>query len=427
MVILAIACHTFRDAIRKKVLHVLIGLGILIMVITPFIPTSGEPDARLKMVFVVFFQVVLVLCNIGIIFLSAISLPREIEDKTIFGILSKPVSRMDVIVGKITGFAFLSALLLAILSLLNIVVIQYAASGIPTEHRGILKAREEFKPSNFSIRGKIHHARGGIAWIEGEKTGVAVWSFTDVNKKEGYRYSPEVELNLKLESSKGFTDVIPLMIGMENPVTGQGIAEVVPAKLDESLTLHIDPAIIQKSDTVNISVFPVLKTDYMGVTPEDVKIFSAQKGFASNYAKAAIITFFKFLLIVIIAVMGSTYLSAPVNIVSALVVFLCGHVLDFMKDFSLLIEHYDIHEHILPAAQRNPGSLLIYVDYLIKKPLEWITFILPDFKRFDCLKFILNGVYIPSETMRMSIGYTAVYAGICLLISSLILRKREFF
>ncbi len=427
MLILAIACHTFRDAIRRKVLHALIGVGILIMAITPFIPTSGEPDARLKMAFVVFFQVVLVLCNIGIIFLSAASLPREIEDKTIFGILSKPVSRMNVIVGKITGFAFLSALLLAILSLLNIVVVKYTALRIPTEHKGILKAREEFKPSNFSIQGKIHHARGGIAWIEGEKTGVAVWSFTDVNKKGGDRYSPEVELNLKLESSKGFVNVIPLMISMENPVTGQGIAEVVPAKMDESLILNIDPAIIQKGDTVNISAFPVLKTDYMGVTPEDVKIFSAQRGFAFNYAKAATITFFKFLLIVIIAVMGSTYLSAPVNMVSALVVFLCGHVLDFMKDFSLLIEHYDIHEHIIQTVQKKPGALLIYVDYLIKKPLEWIAFILPDFKRFDCLKFLLKGIHIPSGIVGMSLGYTALYAGICLLISSLILRKREFF
>ncbi len=425
--ILTIACHTFRDAIRKKVLHVLIGLGIIIMALSPLIPTSGEPDARLKMVFVVFFQVVLVLCNIGIIFLSAASLPREIEDKTIFGILSKPVSRMKVIVGKITGFAFLSALLLAILSLLNVVVIQCTALGIPAEHKGILKARKEFKPSGFSIKGKIHHAHGGIAWIEGEKTGIAVWSFAHINKKGEGESTTDVELKLKMESSKGFIDAIPLMISMENPITGQGIAEVVPAKMDESLTLNINPEIIQKSDAVNISVFLVLKTDYLGVTLEEFKVFSLQKSFAFNYAKAVFITFFKFLLMVIIAVMGSTYLSAPVNIVAALVVFLCGHVLDFMKDFSMLIEHHDVHEHIIPTVQKEPGIVLIYAEYLIKKPLEWITFILPDFKRFDCLKFLLKGIHIPSEIMGMSLGYTAMYAGVCLLISSLILRKREFF
>ncbi|MEK6738501.1 MAG: hypothetical protein AABY74_07525, partial [Planctomycetota bacterium] len=62
-----------------------------------------------------------------------------------------------------------------------------------------------------------------------------------------------------------------------------------------------------------------------------------QERFAFNYAKALAITFLKFVLIVAIGVMGSTYLSAPVGIAATFVVFLCGHVLDFAKDFSLLI------------------------------------------------------------------------------------------
>ena len=75
--------------------------------------------------------------------------------------------------------------------------------------------------------------------------------------------------------------------------------------------------------------------------------------------------------------MGSTYLSAPVSIVSALV-FLCGHILDFVKDFSLLIQRYDVHEHA--SVLKKPNIFLVYIDYLVKKPLEWFSVILPDFK-----------------------------------------------
>jgi len=52
--------------------------------------------------------------------------------------------------------------------------------------------------------------------------------------------------------------------------------------------------------------------------------------------------------------------------------------------------------------------------------------ILPDFKRFDSLKFLLKGINIPLETVGVSLGYTALYAGICLFISSVIFKKREF-
>lgn len=425
--ILTIAGHTFREVIRKKILHVLIGLGILILIVSPFIPTTDEADARVKIMLVVFFQVVVLLCIVGMVFLSATSIPHEIEDRTIYGILSKPVSRLKIVVGKITGFALVSALVLIILGLVNIVAIYRVASKLPEGYRGILKARNEFTASQFSIQGKSHHVRQGIVWIEGGRSGIALWSFSELYKKLDSKSSFEVEFNLKIDSSRKDIDAIPLVVGTEDAGEGQCKTSVLSAKIDEPLTVKIDPAIVGKSGAVNVTVFPIHSTDYIGVTQGDAKLFAVQNGFVYNYAKAIVITFLKFLLIISIAVMGSTYLSAPVSIVSALVIFLCGHILDFVKDFSLVIQRYDVHEHTLLAVLKKPNILLVYIDYLIKKPLEWFSVILPDFKRFDSLKFLLKDINIPLETVGVSLGYTALYAGICVFISSIIFKKREFF
>ena len=54
------------------------------------------------------------------------------------------------------GFALVSALVLIILGLVNIVAIQRIASRLPEGYRGILKARDEFTASRFSIQGKSH-------------------------------------------------------------------------------------------------------------------------------------------------------------------------------------------------------------------------------------------------------------------------------
>lgn len=424
--ILAIASHTFREIIRKKILHVLIGLGILVLAVSPFIPTTDEPDARIKMMLVMFFQVVVLLCIVGIVFLSATSLPHEIENRTIYGILSKPVPRLKIVAGKITGFAMLSALLLIILSLLNVFAIQWISSKLPEGYGGILKARDEFKASQFSIQGKSHHVKSGIVWIEGGKSGIALWSFSDVFKEMDGNSSIEAVLNLKIDSGRKDIGAIPLIMGIEVAGTEQCKPSVLLAKLDEPLTVKIDTEFVRNNSTLNITVFPINNMDYIGVTGEDARLYDVRKGFISNYIKAVGITYLKFLLIVTIAVMGSVYLSAPVSILSALVVFLCGHILDFVKDFSLLLQSYDVHEHALPTALKKPNFFLVYMDYAVKKPLEWLTFILPDFKRFDSLKFLLKGINIPWETVVVSVGYTALYAGIFIFISSIIFKKREF-
>ena len=110
-------------------------------------------------------------------------------------------------------------------------------------------------------------------------------------------------------------------MGTEDAGTGRCKTSVLSAKIDEPLTVRIDPEIVKKGSILNITAFPIHGTDYIGVTQEDAKLYSVQKGFIPNYIKAIGITFLKFLLIITIAVMGSTYLSAPVSIVSALVIF----------------------------------------------------------------------------------------------------------
>lgn len=422
--ILTIASHTFREAIRKKMLHVLIGLGICIMAISPVIPTTDEPNARVKIIFVVFFQVVMLLCVVGVILLSATSLPYEIEDRTIYGILSKPVSRLKIVVGKIGGFALLSGVLLTIFGLFNMIAVWWAASSLPEGQKSILKARNEFKATQFSIQGKLHHVHGGIAWIEGGRSGIASWNFSNLKKEHDNGVPLEVELNVKVESNRGNVDHVPLVIGIEDLSWDKKKTEILSGRVDEPLIIKIDPGIV-KSGTIRVTVFPILGMDCIGVTQEGVKVFSIQKGFIFNYGKAIVISFLKFLLIIVIAVMGSTYLSAPVSIVSALVIFSCGHILDFIKDFSLLIQGNG-HEH-LPSVMKNPSVFLVYTNYLIKKPLEWLSFFLPDFKRFDSSKFLLNGINIPLENIGVIFGYTALYAGACILISSVVFKRREFF
>jgi len=422
----AIAIHTFREAVRKKIPHLLIGLGALIFAVSPVIYIANEPDAQLKLMLGVFFQAEVLLCVIGMILLSATSLPLDIENKTIYGVLSKPISKLQLIMGKIVGFALLSALILSVLSLFSFAGISWAAADLPTGHKEILRTRKQFNPSEFCIKGKVHHESGGIQWIKGGRTGVAAWSFTNLCNKPDQASPYEAELHCKMESNRGIVDTIPIAVNIEDASSGLRRTNVLSARMDKSLTIKLAPGIVKKDNTIRIAVFPVLNTDYIGTTQEGMKVFLIQKGFFFNYAKGCVLTFFKFMLIISIAVMCSVYLSAPVSIASALMVFLCGHLLDFIKDVSALISNMHVHEHTSPAVLNKPNGIIIYLDYILKKPLEWFANILPDFKKFDCLQYLLKGINIPKETILFTLGYTAIYVSASVFISYIILKKREY-
>lgn len=366
--VLTLATHTLREAIRKKIPHILIGSGAIILAISPLISSANEPDALPKIMLILFFQVVTVFCITGIIIYSAISLPYDIEKKTIFSVLSKPVSPFKFVAGKTLGFSLLAAFILAVLGFVNIVFVFCASSHRLSEQKGLFKARKEFNAQHFHIQGNVHREKERIRWIMGGGEGVAVWNFPNLHEKAEKTFPFEVELHLKLDSSRDIADTIPLAIGIEGIHPEENKTEVFSAKADEILTVSINPGIIKTHNDIKITAFPVLVTDYIGATQNSVKVFSLQRGFVFNYAKAIAVTFLKFLLIIAVAVMGSAYLSAPVSILLAFTVFLCGHLLDFVKDFSLLLHHSGTHEHALHGMIKNPNIFMIYMEYFSKNP-----------------------------------------------------------
>ena len=106
----------FRDAIRRKVLWVtpLAMLGIL--VVTQLQHPIDEQDAiRLTIKFCFFTTAIVV--TVTSVILAATNLPREIENRVIFTIVTKPVTRLEIVLGKLLGFARVSAAILLIMGL----------------------------------------------------------------------------------------------------------------------------------------------------------------------------------------------------------------------------------------------------------------------------------------------------------------------
>ena len=110
----AIGGVCFSDAVRRRVLWVapLAMLGVL--VVGQLINPTDEQDAVRQTVKFCLFATGFVVVVVTVI-LACTNLPREIENKVIFTVVTKPTTRLEIVLGKIFGFARVSALLLLIM------------------------------------------------------------------------------------------------------------------------------------------------------------------------------------------------------------------------------------------------------------------------------------------------------------------------
>lgn len=114
-----IAYYTFREIIKSKILVNVLILGLLLLGVTyvAFSFTYGEPSR----VALDFGLGMLTLSSVGIaVFIGVGLLSKEIENRTVYMIISRPVPRFAFISGKLLGLAgvlILNILLLAMLTL----------------------------------------------------------------------------------------------------------------------------------------------------------------------------------------------------------------------------------------------------------------------------------------------------------------------
>jgi ABC-type transport system involved in multi-copper enzyme maturation permease subunit len=115
--ILAVARLAFRESARNRVLHALLGAMLLVTLVAHvFAWVSGdEPTRRLKVIADLSLTAIGLLGAVASIFLGTNLVYQEVERRTIYTVLARPIDRGSFLVGKFLG-------LLAIMGLATLVM-----------------------------------------------------------------------------------------------------------------------------------------------------------------------------------------------------------------------------------------------------------------------------------------------------------------
>jgi ABC-type transport system involved in multi-copper enzyme maturation permease subunit len=120
--VVAVARNTVREALRDKVLYLFLGFAVLLLVSTKLFGmlTVGDEGKVIKdfgLAGIQFFSMLIA------VMMSVLLISREVENRTVFNILSKPVTRWQFLLGKYLGLIAVVALNMALMVSLLVVLV----------------------------------------------------------------------------------------------------------------------------------------------------------------------------------------------------------------------------------------------------------------------------------------------------------------
>ena len=127
----AIAANTFREAIRDRILYLFVGFALALVVSTKLFGmlTVGDEAKIVKdigLAAIQFFSMLIA------VMMSMLLVSREVDSRTVFIILAKPVRRWQFLVGKYLGLvAIVAANLVFITLVLAVMVLAYTGQWDP--------------------------------------------------------------------------------------------------------------------------------------------------------------------------------------------------------------------------------------------------------------------------------------------------------
>src|SRR5437763_3059187 len=122
----AISGVCFDESIRRRVLWItpLAILGILI--VSQLQHPLDEQDAIRQTIKICLFTTGM-LVVVSTIILACTNLPREIENRVIYTVVTKPTTRLEIVLGKVVGFARVSLAILVIMGIFSYGYLQVRA------------------------------------------------------------------------------------------------------------------------------------------------------------------------------------------------------------------------------------------------------------------------------------------------------------
>ena len=459
----AISVLVFRESVRRKTLLVLVVFAICFLFAGWFLSDPNRDPLLRVPIYVTFVLTAISWLILPAVFLlSCWGLPDDIKARSLHTVVTKPVKRSEILVGRILGVTLVGTLVVAVMSVVGFLWLLRALPEV-----GKIQTRvpvfgsisfldREGKPTDKGVNvGDINMFR---SYIEGDTGARAIWKFSGVTpsllNKDG-----KLLLESKIQgfrTHKGNLERgIIFQYTFVNP-TRKIRAKFQPFEISEfrDSIKPIDNDLIDEQNhpvklmtdlvdnkELTVEVACLSTGQFLGMARPDVFIRAQDAPFAASFFKAVLCIWLMMVLIIVFAVSASTIVKGPVaSFLTGVIIILGIFGRDFMKEIvnqgqyewkggGILESSYRIVKHMNPMVEMEKGfwtNVIQVIDWPMLQFAGHSRAIIPDFDTFQMAKFVAHGYDVPwNSGLLPAIMHTIAFLIPCVVLGYFCLKSRE--
>ena len=407
----AVAVNTIRQILRLKIATAFI---VILFVLLPVMGFGMTGDGTLKGRLQSFVSyglslTSLLLCLLTII-ASIYTLTSDIKNKQIYTVITKPIKRYQLIVGKLVGVVLLSSVMLVLFSSLIYSIAAYMPKFLESSEQEIVKAKDEFytarasvKPRQQDVTKEVEREYEKLAkssMLEEvfkndskqqiiaqlrrqkklEKRSASVgsqilWEFYNVRPTVG---SEDIFIKFKYDVSVTPADNQIFggwIIGDNRKSMKEIDTEVYDLSRKNSIgmahEIKIPADAVAEDGYLAVAFFnlPLNNTVVMFSPKDGMEILYKADSFFANFIRVALLIEVRIIFLAVTGLLASTFLSMPVAILVCIVVFFTGSISQF------IIESFDYLGE----------SVIGFYKYILKPLIQFM----PQFDKMEPASFIV--------------------------------------
>lgn len=446
----AIAVNTVRQALRLKVALVfIILLGVLLPVMGYITTGDGTLKGRLQTFTSYGLSLVIFLLSILTIIISVYTITSDIKYKQAYTVVTKPVRRFKIILGKLAGVLILDAFLLVLFAVMiySITVLIPKFSDAPAQEMAQVQdefftARRHIKPPEPEVTKQAIETYNKLKeagelemlfqrmspaqiiqeiknrqklWMRSVKVGNEIsWGFNNIKISGSDK---ELFVKFKYDAARApadsqiygewfIGDYRPLKYGEEPDTPIYTFRRKDPVSTMREIKIPADAVAADGFLGVGFVNVPLNSTVVIFPLEDGLKLLYKADSFTANFCRSVVLVFLSLIFLGCLGLLAGSFLSFPVAILLCLVVFFSGSISGFILDsFDYL------------------GSTTGTIYFFTVKPL---VSLLPRFDMINPSKFIVDAKLLSWEFLGKVAGVlVGIKSLLLLLLALLVFTYRE--
>lgn len=476
----ALAMLTAREAIRRKALLVFVVFGVLFMFGSWFLTTGGEKaDIQIERHVVFVFTAISWLVLPVVLMLSCWGIPEDIKARSMHTVVTKPVRRVEIVLGRMLGFSLIATVIVALMGVVGYVWIDRQLP--QTVHDTLVCKVPLYGKLSFLDRHGEPASAGvnvGDVWtfrsyIEGSTKATAIWEFENIIPTVATRAakdkdSPEIEcirLQTGFEAFRTHKGIISSGLLCEltlvNPdkklrvplppfevaeYRGDGNLTLVPTTIEyydsdtkEKKTVDLFKDVVTSDGRLRIEARCLNQEQYLGMARPDLFLRTADRPFAVGYFKAIFGLWLEAIVVVMVGVAFSCFLKGPVATLLTFSVIIVGQAFHGlvekivtgqslgggpMESIYRMVTH--LNQTVDMELGRNVTRAIKGSDWIVEQALYLVEATFPNFTYFGMSPYVAKGFDVDFRAAILpSIAVALAYVIPCVLLGYFALKLRE--